>query len=44
MLLLLSIVGINVVICNYQQKQEHAQHVGENSQLHVSDHCRIGSL
>lgn len=40
----LSRVGINIMVGDHQQEQKHAQNVGENGQLHVSDHFEGLSL
>lgn len=36
--LLLGIVDCHVVIENHKQEKRHAQHVGEDGELHVRDH------
>ena len=37
--LLLGIVDSHVVIENDKQEERHAQHVGEDGELHVRDHA-----
>lgn len=36
--LLLGIVDCHVVVENHEQEKRHAQHVGEDGELHVRDH------
>ena len=36
--LLLGIVDCHVVIENHKQEKQHAQHVGEDGELHVCDY------